>query len=319
MKNNFSTKTLPVGSLGILSASIPVITFIGKKPGKKIVITATVHGNEITSLFVLNELISLLRVCTVQEGEVVIVPVVNPLGLAFGTRREPLDEENLNREFPGSSSKSLGKRITNAIWDQAQDADFIIDLHTFTSRQCVFTGVMVKTGTKIDEEIIRIMKRIRPDCVWCIDMNRDEDKRFYGAIDVVAASKQIPAMTLEMERLTNVSESKIMRYVSSIMSVLHELRIIDLPDGIHESHKKDIPVFEGHYLYCDMSGLFFPCVSVLEKITNNSLLGEVVDITTFEKNNVYSPMDGTILTIRYKDFVRTGSKLASIGTYVGLL
>ncbi len=320
MKNNFSTKTLPIGSLGILSVSIPVITFTGKKPGKKIIITATVHGNETTSLFVLHELISLLRTCGLKEGEIVIVPVVNPLGLAFGTRREPLDEENLNREFPGSLSKSLGKRITSTVWNEIQDGDFIIDLHTFTSRQCTFTGVMVKTNTRIDEEVIRIMRQIRPDCVWLIDMSRDEDKRFYGALDVVAASKNIPALTLEIERLTNVSDSKITRYASSIMRALYELRVIDLPGGgISKSEKNGISVFEGHYLYCDKAGLFFPSVSILEKINTHSLLGEITDITTFEKSNIISPMDGTILTIRYKDFVRTGSKLASIGTYAGPL
>lgn len=315
---NYETQSLPVGSLGSISLSLKKLIFTGAKPGKKVVIMALLHGNETTSLFVLNELITLLRASGVQKGEVVIIPVSNPLGLAFGTRQEPLDGENLNREFPGSSEKSLGKRITYTIWNELKTADFIIDLHAFSTRQCKFTGVMVKTGTHIDISAARIVSAISPECVWLIDMTRDEDKRFYGALDVVASEKNIPAITLEMERLMQVTDASISRYASGIFCALQELEVVELPCR-QNAVQKEIPLFEGHYLYCDTAGIFYPHASLFQEIAYGSLLGTYVDVNTFEKKECRAAMQGTVLTLRSKDFVRTGSKLASIGTRVGSL
>lgn len=318
MKNTFKSQLLPIGSLGVIPLSLTKIVFSGTEPGKKVCITAMLHGNETTSLFVLHELISLLNAIDIQKGEVIIIPVANPLGLAFGTRQEPLDGENLNREFPGSSTKSLGKRITHALWNELQTADFIIDLHTFTSRQCKFTGVMVKTGTEIDKITAQVLQTIHPECVWLIDMARDEDKRFYGALDVYASEKNIPAITLEMERMINVTSTDISRYVSGIFCALQKLDVINLSCQ-KNILQKDIPVFEGHYVYCDTAGIFYPKASLLQNVNTNSLLGTYVDVNTFEQKECYAPMEGTLLTLRSKDFVRTGSKLGSIGTWVGSL
>lgn len=315
MKNCYSTESLPIGSLGTVEVSLLKIVFTGKKPGKRIVITAGLHGNETTSLFVLQELIELVRVCGLASGELIIFPVTNPLGLAFDTRREPLDGENLNREFPGAHAKSFGKKITATVWEEIQSADFVIDLHTFSTRQCGFTGVMVKTGKSIDSVVSRILCSMQTDCVWLIDMSRDEDKRFYGALDVVAAEKNIPACTLEMERNQNVTDGKIMRYTQSIMRACVELGLLDL-EYSHTITTKDIPLYEGRYLYSDDAGLFFPQKKVFEKIQKGMSLGSVVNLLNFEKKEMISPIDGTILTVRYRDFIRTGSKIASIGTYV---
>lgn len=311
------TTSVPIGTLGVIDLALPKITFESGNNGPSVVFVAGQHGNETTPLFVLKKLIQQLSITPLLKGRLVILPVVNPLGLIFESRREPLDGGNLNREAPGNSSKDLDKRTAAAIFSECKNASLVVDLHTF-SRQCPFVGVFVKGNATTEPLAKDALRAISPDCVWQIDISRAEDTRYVGALDVVLTTKGIPAISLEMERSLTITESAIDRVVLSLLNLLTTLEMYEGKFNI-ANQNLSIPIFLGSYLYFDESGVFIPKKSVLESVKQGEELGTVFDLRTLKESPVCAPTSGTLLTIRFRDVVRTGSKLGSIGEKIGVL
>ncbi len=148
-------------------------------------------------------------------------------------------------------------------------------------------------------------------------MERDADKLFSGALDLALVQAGIPAIALEMERHLTVSSENISRIARSLLRLLSSYGMTDVSLG--GIPQKEIPVFVSHYLYVDGSGIFVPSKNVFDEVRKGDVLGSVADIRTFTEEPVYSPVSGILLTIRFRDFVRTGSKLGSVGEQKGVL
>ena len=76
------------------------VRLVGNQPGKTLVVTAGVHGDEYVGIQAVRELLAQLSPGELS-GQVIFVPVVNAGGFFAGTYRVPEDGENLNRCFPG--------------------------------------------------------------------------------------------------------------------------------------------------------------------------------------------------------------------------
>lgn len=117
---------IPVGG----GAGIPAVCVVGGRPGKTLVVTAGVHGDEYVAAEAVRTLLRVLRPESLT-GQVIFVPVVNRGGFYAGTYLVPEDGENLNRCFPGDPAGSMTRRIAHAL-EQAlyPQADFLLDLHS---------------------------------------------------------------------------------------------------------------------------------------------------------------------------------------------
>ncbi len=91
--------------------------------------TAGIHGNEVTGVYVAGRLIDYLHEHPLLYGSVEIIPAVNTTAMRCMQRRCPFDREDLNRIFPGNEHASISHRLAAAVWEQTEQADFLIDLH----------------------------------------------------------------------------------------------------------------------------------------------------------------------------------------------
>jgi uncharacterized protein len=95
----------------------------------KVFFTAGLHGGEATGIFVAEMVLDFLRANSLLKGSVKILPVGNPAAFRRMHRASPYDELDLNRFFPGKVNSLPTLAVANAIWQEAQDADYIVDLH----------------------------------------------------------------------------------------------------------------------------------------------------------------------------------------------
>lgn len=93
-----------------------------------ILITAGIHGGEATGIWVAQQLLKWLAEKEVQ-GCITILPVANPAAFRKLTRTSPYDELDLNRIFPGEPEGSPSEVLARHIWEHAERADYIVDLH----------------------------------------------------------------------------------------------------------------------------------------------------------------------------------------------
>ena len=82
------------------------VRLVGNQPGKTLVVTAGVHGDEYVGIQAVRELLAQLSPGELS-GQVIFVPVVNAGGFFAGTYLVPEDGENLNRCFPGAKGGNL--------------------------------------------------------------------------------------------------------------------------------------------------------------------------------------------------------------------
>ena len=115
---------------------VPVLVAKGSKPGKRLLLTAAVHGDELTGIAVIQDLFNSLDPKTLK-GVVIGIPGLNQPGLLQGVREfEPshgASNANLNRKMPGDvHSNEIINVYAGRLWTKLfmGNADMAIDLHT---------------------------------------------------------------------------------------------------------------------------------------------------------------------------------------------
>jgi hypothetical protein len=118
-----------IQSYGGSDVTIPVTMIRGAKPGPTLLLTSTIHGDEMNGLPVLLQLRERISP-EALSGMVIMLPVVNPYGFERQTRYLP-DRRDLNRYFPGNPRGSLANRIAHRIFRTfVLPSDYLIDFHT---------------------------------------------------------------------------------------------------------------------------------------------------------------------------------------------
>ena len=113
--------------------SIETVTFHGLKPGPRLIVTGSVHGNEPSGPYAISRLISEFRSGQreLECGQVTFVPVVNGLAFRNNTR---IGDRNFNRNLSESAIPQDNEdRVANVICPLLRAHDVLIDLHSFGS------------------------------------------------------------------------------------------------------------------------------------------------------------------------------------------
>lgn len=121
-------RTVTVEENGVLGA-FDVYSFGKETDAPRVVITAGIHGNEVTGVYTAHLLIDYLKEHTLLRGEVCVIPAINRTAMRCMQRRSPFDGVDLNRIYPGDENGSFSYRLAHAVWEQTQDADLLVDLH----------------------------------------------------------------------------------------------------------------------------------------------------------------------------------------------
>lgn len=138
--------------LGNEKVRIPVADMRSKTPGKTLLVTAGLDGDEYAGI---QAAYALIKHYAEKEfaGRLIVLPIVNMPGFLAETSKNPLDGKFPKYIFPGSADGTATERLMHAVAQYAYDADLWLDLHsgaiTETTRPLLWTYT---TGnTSIDE------------------------------------------------------------------------------------------------------------------------------------------------------------------------
>jgi predicted deacylase len=113
----------------VRGVTLDVFHWRGDVPGKNVLVTAGIHGDEYEGPAAVAQFVAGLdtsKLC----GSLTAIPVANPPAFLAGTRTNP-DGMNLARCFPGNCQGKPTERLAAALFDNlAGDLDFLIDLHS---------------------------------------------------------------------------------------------------------------------------------------------------------------------------------------------
>lgn len=165
-------------------------------PGPTLLVTGTVHGDEINGAGIVRRLID-DEGLTLIAGTLVLVPVVNVLGFERNSRYMP-DRRDLNRAFPGSPNGSLTARYAHAVFQEMiLKCDCCIDLHSAASLRTNYPNVRVDLKNKKAAALA-----LSFGCELVIDGKGPE-----GSFRRAACAAGVPTIILEAGEVSKIEPS----------------------------------------------------------------------------------------------------------------
>ena len=200
---------------------VPVVVVKGAKPGPRLLLTAGIHGDELSGIAVIHRLARELDPKALS-GTLVMVPGLNTPGLNNSTRnftpRGGTAGDNMNRVMPGKDipGSSLSDIYAHNLWHSLMrpNADRMIDLHT-QSRGTAYNLYAFVSSPEARE----IAEAIAPDTI-----RLDPGQR--GTVENEMVPDGVPAITLELGAPEVWDETLIARSHDGILRLMAKMAML---------------------------------------------------------------------------------------------
>lgn len=200
---------------------IKQVTYRSSIPGKTLVITGAVHGDEHCGSKALNRLIESLDngEIRLKSGKLIIVPICNPKAYEANTR---FIDRNLNRYlFPKENPKDYEDFIDPILCDLLKQTDVLLDLHSYASPGGPF--IFLSTNNEAETNFARDLGINDFVCGWAeaYGGNKKEDasKEGMGTTEYTRSEGGIAA-TLECGQHLNEDAPDI-GYAAALRAMSH--------------------------------------------------------------------------------------------------
>ncbi|OIP84363.1 MAG: succinylglutamate desuccinylase [Porphyromonadaceae bacterium CG2_30_38_12] len=275
---------------------------------KRICIVTGTHGDELEGQYVCFELIRRLNESIEHlNGTVEVYPALNPLGVDSVSRGIPTFDLDMNRIFPGDPNGHLIEYTAFKIVEDLKGADMVIDIHASNIflREMPQARINVQTSRKL----IPFAKMLNIDFIWIHDAATVLEATLAYSLNAL----KTPTIVVEMGIGMRITRTYGNRLVDGIFNMMRKM------DMWHGAALKNIskPTVstkgEVHFLNAEFSGIIIPSVSHSDIVKKGDLLCQIVDsYQGVILQNVFSPVDGLLFTLRTYPVVYEGSLLARI-------
>lgn len=290
---------------------VPVIVLKGEKPGKRLLLTAAVHGDELNGIAVIHQLLKRLDLNTLA-GTVVLVPGVNPTGIEAHSRFVQMQENggsmgDLNRAMPGVGSGRAGgvgalTHLAASFWKGIVKGrvDMAIDLHT-QSRGAAYP-LFVFADFRVPE-IRQLAYDLNPEVI-----KNDPGQR--GTLETALVSEDIPAVTFEIGAPKQFQTDLVNRATNGIVNVMRRHKMVP---GSVESRTNRPPVGRTvSNISAKQGGFAHIQVKLMQQVKKGDILAYMVDSFGNELNVYKAPRDGIVLAVATDPVRERGSMLVRL-------
>lgn len=283
---------------------------VGEKDGPTIGISGSIHGNENAGSQAIVDLYRVLKDMPLK-GRILLLPVANPRAFAVNHRFTPIDELNLNREFPGNPKGNYTQQLAHAIAAEFLDKiDVHLDLHSGTDRPTVDYVYIWN-----DEPLSRAFG----SKVLYRPVQGKDGTVFSGTTKSVTLDKRgIPVVVVELGGGIVDQGPYVDRTVAGLLNMLRHLGVIS---GDVKQNPKQVVVNEIAGIRPTQAGWLEPLAPANgELIKGGQLLGRVVSPYTFEVlEEIQMPFENGIMIMQHlsRNLVESGDYGYMVGNMEG--
>jgi predicted deacylase len=298
------SEELPVGEKFEIRKNI----IRGEGKGKRLCIVTGTHGDELEGQYVCFELARRLNEHPEWlRGRVEIYPALNPLGVDSITRGFPAFDLDMNRIFPGEVNGHLIENTAYKIMQDLKGADMVLDIHS--SNIFLREVMQVRINVYMNKMLLPYAKLLNTDFIWVHDAVTVLQSTLAYSLNLAKTKTLVVEMGIGM-RITREYGSRLVDGIFNLMSRLG-MWTGDKPEPISEpfiSTDGDVV-----FVNADASGVIIPSVSHSAHVLKGEILCQIVE--PFEGKilqDVLSPVDGFVFTMRTYPIVYEGSLIARI-------
>lgn len=286
-----------------------VHVLVGAEEGPILYVQAAVHGDEVNGVEVLRRVVTSIDTGQMR-GMLIVVPIANVAGFVKHQRRNPLDEEDMNRVWPGKASGQASQHIAYDLYQQAiHYADYVIDLHTANSN----TALHVVYG-RGDEASRNMAEAFGLRILLEEEVTEDlKQSRFTGKLRNFLTSQGIAAITPELGGDNCFEEEHIRLGAQGVINVMRYLAMLEGAMVLPE--QPPITLFGSHLdrVWATKGGIWVSHVQAGDLVSENQPLGQIYSIRTFEVvEYLKAPYDGYVLGTTDVPIVNMGDALVNI-------
>lgn len=275
---------------------------------KRICIVTGTHGDELEGQYVCFELIRRLNENIESlNGVVEVYPALNPLGVDSVTRGIPTFDLDMNRIFPGDKNGHLIEHTAYEIIQDLRGADMVIDIHASN----IFLREMpqARINVQMSKKLIPYAKLLNLDFIWIHDAATVLESTLAHSLNVIKTPTIVVEMGIGMRLTLDYGN----RLVDGILNLMKKMDMWSGPVIPKVSKPVISTKGEVFYMNADASGIIIPAVSHSVNVKKGDVLCQIVDpFQGVVLQDVKSPVDGLVFTLRTYPVVYEGSLIARI-------
>lgn len=274
---------------------------------KRLCVITGIHGDELEGQYVCYELIRKINnELGNLKGIVDIYPSLNPLGMDSLTRGIPMFDLDMNRIFPGTESGSMAENVASKIIKDIEGADMCIDVHS--SNIFLREIPQVRITENFSDMLLQYAKLLNIDFIWVQSPQTVLEATLSHNLNI----RNTPTLLIEMGVGMRITREYGDQIVDGIFNVMKKM-------GIWNGEVKEVktPIIstdgEVGMVNANNLGIFIPCVEHWKGIKQGQPIGSIISPLTGEvEEEVISPCDGMIFTLREHPLVYNGSIIARV-------
>lgn len=223
-KTEFSFIKILTGS-DLSNRRLPIMSIKSINPGPIVWLTACVHGDEVGSMVVTQEIFRKIKKRGLLKGTIYAFPLLNPLGFENYSRNITLSKEDINRTFPGKEKGSLAEMIAYKIFNTIIETKpaLVLDLHNDWRRSIPYTILdPMPEGTSKDVYNSTKVFGKKTEFPLILDTDDINTSLAYNML-----KKNIPSLTLELGESYVVNETDVKYGVGAVWNVLAYLQMVN--------------------------------------------------------------------------------------------
>ncbi len=199
--------------------------FNSKKEGKRILLLAGIHGDEVNGIEILRKIIEQKILSDLQCGSVVVIPVLNVFGF-INFKRDVPSGKDVNRSFPGNRNGSLASRVAKKLTEYIlPNVDMIIDFHSGGETRYNFPQIRY---TKSSSQSCELASVFSPPFLI-------EKTMIKGSLRKAANDLKIPTIVFEGGESGRLDDFSTLTGINGIKNILHHFQMIENPENLRKS------------------------------------------------------------------------------------
>ncbi len=207
---------------------LPLIRADSGRRGPTIWLTAGVHGDEVGSVVIVQEIFRRIRKLGLLSGKLYSFPLMNPVGLETISRKLILTEEDINRCFPGKPNGTLAERIAYKIFSTILETkpDFVIDLHNDWINSIPYVIIDPYPGLKLRQTWINAKNIGFLTNFPVVRENLESIDEMKKTLTFNLLHNGIPSLTIELGGAYILDEKMIITGVEAVWTILVSLKMV---------------------------------------------------------------------------------------------